>query len=61
MVIKSAAVLTIFQPGTLTKHGWADIAAWLRRQARHLMRDGHGYSPTRFTARYLYRMGRSEA
>ena len=52
---KSAAVLTIKEPGRMSKRGRADIAAWLRRQASFLLKHGDRYSDTRFTARYLYR------
>ena len=52
---KSAAILTIKEPGTMSKRGWKDIAAWLRRQATFFLRYGDKYSETRFTARYLYR------
>jgi hypothetical protein len=52
---RSAAVLTIHEPGRMTARGRRDIVAWLRRQAAYFLRHGEQYSETRFTARYLYR------
>jgi len=52
---KSAAILTLKEPGRMSKRGRKDIADWLRRQAAYFLRHGDKYSETRFTARYLYR------
>lgn len=53
--MKSAAILTIKKPGDMSAKGRTDIAAWLRRQARNLVRYGKKYNDTgNFTARYLY-------
>lgn len=50
---KSAAVLTVVKPDEMTPEGRKEIAAWLRRQAAALIKDGDRYAK-RFTARYLY-------
>jgi hypothetical protein len=52
---KSAAVITIREPGRMSKRGRKAIAQWLRKQAEHFLKHGDQYSETRFTARYLYR------
>lgn len=51
---KSAAILTIKEPGKMSRKGRAEIAAWLRRQANNLNNLGDQYTDGRFTARYLY-------
>lgn len=56
---KSAAVLTVNHPDVMTPQGRREIAAWLRRQAYMLVRDGDQYA-SRFTARYLYREAADE-
>ena len=52
---KSAAILTIFAAPDMTQRGRKQIAAWLRRQADTLLKEGKNYTPNRYTARYLYR------
>lgn len=49
---KRVATLTIAAPGKMTKKGRSDIAVWLMRQARNLVKDGELYTNGRFTARY---------
>jgi hypothetical protein len=51
---KSAAILTIKNAEKMTKKGRADIADWLRKQARFLTKHGDKYAKG-FRARYLYR------
>lgn len=51
---KSAAVITIKAPGKMSKKGRREIAAWLRRHASMLVKDGDKYTDGRFTGRYLY-------
>lgn len=51
---KAAAVLTIRKADTMTPAGRSLIAAWLRNQARNIVKYGKHYN-SRFTARYLYR------
>lgn len=51
---KSAAILTIKEPGRMSRKGRTQIAAWLRRQANHFLNYGDKYTHGRFTARYLY-------
>ena len=50
----TAAVVTIHRPGEMSPRGRRRIAAWLRRTAETLVKDGDKLSPTRFTARYIY-------
>lgn len=52
---KAAAVVTIHGAGRMTAKGRRDIAAWLRRHAGWLAKDGANYTDGRFTGRYLYR------
>lgn len=52
---KSAAILTIKEPGLMSARGRRTIAEWLRRQAKMLVKDGDRYTEGRFTARYLYK------
>ena len=53
--MKSAAILTLKKPGTMTAKGRSQIAAWLRRQATNLLKYGKDYNDTGdFRARYLY-------
>lgn len=53
--LKSAAILTIKRPGTMTPVGRREIALWLRRQATNLLKYGKGYNDTGdFRARFLY-------
>lgn len=55
MKTKTVATLTVKAPGAMTEQGRRDIAAWLRRQATHLIRSGRWYSKrSRFTSRYRY-------
>jgi triphosphoribosyl-dephospho-CoA synthetase len=51
---KSAAVLTIFDAGKMTKKGRRDIAKWLRQHAEDLLSDGDNYSSL-FRGRFQYR------
>ena len=51
---KSAAILTIFRAGEMTRRGRKDILCWLRRQAKLFERDADKLA-TRYTARYLYK------
>lgn len=51
---KPAAVVTIHAAGEMTPAERADIAAWLRKTASDLAKEGANYAK-RFTARYLYR------
>ena len=48
------AWLTIRRADEMTKAGRKQVAAWLRREAQHLIADGEKYSK-RFTSRYLYK------
>ena len=52
---ESAAIITIKQPGKMTPKGRRDIAAWLRRHAEMLVKEGKNYTEGRFTGRYLYK------
>lgn len=51
---KSAAILTIKSPGTMSKKGRKAIAAWMQRQATDFVQLGDKYTDRKFTARYLY-------
>jgi hypothetical protein len=51
---KSAAIVTVFDAPKMTKRGRKEVAAWLRRQAEFLEKDGEEYAG-KFRARYLYR------
>lgn len=50
---KSAAIVTVIQPGRMTPQGRKDIARWIRRQASLLERHADKLG-RRFVARYLY-------
>lgn len=52
-VEKSAAILTIKDAPNMSAKGKKEIAEWLRRQAKMLIKDGDKYAKN-FTARYLY-------
>lgn len=52
--ISRAATLTIVGPGRMTARDRRDIAAWLRKQAANLVRDGKNYTSGRFTAGFNY-------
>ena len=52
---KAAAILTILAAPDMTARGRRQIAAWLKRQADFLVKEGKNYTPKRYTARYLYR------
>ncbi len=52
---KSAAILTLKRVPDMSDAGRKAIAAWLKRQALMLVKDGKNYSETRFIARYMYR------
>lgn len=51
---KSAAVISIFSAPKMTAKGRRQIAAWLRRHADMLVKEGKNYTEGRFTGRYLY-------
>jgi len=51
---KSAAVVSIFAAPAMTPKGRRQIAAWLRRHADLLVKEGKNYTSGRFTGRYLY-------
>lgn len=51
---RRAATLTIAAPGKMTAKGRSDIAVWLMRQARNLVKDGKLYTNGRFTAGFNY-------
>jgi hypothetical protein len=55
--LKSAAVLTIKEPGEMHEQGRKDVAAWMRKQADFFEQYGEQYSNRQFTARYLYQEG----
>ena len=55
---KCAATLVLIRPDAMSVSGKKDIAAWLREQAKNLVKDGHLYDK-RFTARYMYREAKS--
>jgi hypothetical protein len=50
---KCAATLTIHEAAMMTPTGKKEIAEWLRKQAKMLVKEGSNYS-TRFRASYLY-------
>lgn len=52
--LKSAAILTIKEPGKMHAKGRRTLADWLRAQATMLIKEGKNYTEGRFTARYLY-------
>ena len=49
---KAAATVTVHDADKMGREGRRDIAAWLRRHANELVRDGHLYSK-RFRGRYV--------
>lgn len=51
--MKSAAILTIKDAANMTKKGKKNIADWLRKQAKALIKDGHLYHK-KIVIRYLY-------
>lgn len=51
---KRAAVVTIYDAPRMTARGRRQIAAWLRRRAAMLVKDGRNYTEGRFISRYLY-------
>jgi hypothetical protein len=51
---KRAATIVIHAPGKMTAAGRRDIAAWLRKTAGQLVRNGKDYTTGRFTAGYNY-------
>ena len=51
--IKAAAILTIRDAADMTPEGRKDIAAWLKQQAKDLVKYGDDYSGE-LRARYLY-------
>ena len=52
----SAAILTIKKPGNMTPEGRKAIAAWLKKEAFHLLKYGAEYtSIKKYTASYLYK------
>jgi hypothetical protein len=50
----AAAVITIHRVPDMTPGGRRQIAAWMRKQADYLIKDGKDYTKGRFTARYLH-------
>jgi hypothetical protein len=50
---KSAAVLTIFDAANMTTKGKKQIADWLRKQAKALIKDGNLYAK-KCVIRYSY-------
>jgi hypothetical protein len=50
---KCAAYLRIKDAGNMSEKGKKEIAAWLRRQAKALIKDGHLYGKN-IVIRYLY-------
>jgi hypothetical protein len=54
MKSKSASIVTIHQPGSMTSKGRKDIAGWLRAVAHDLEQYGHLYTTGTFRSRYLY-------
>lgn len=50
----SAAILTIYKASEMTTKGKKQIADWLRKQAKALIKDGHLYAK-KTVIRYLYR------
>lgn len=53
--LKTAAVVTIVAPGNMTEKGRAEIAKWLRNQARNLVRYGNKYrTDGRYIGRWQY-------
>jgi hypothetical protein len=53
-MMKSAAIVTVFDVSRMTTKGRRAVAAWLRRQAHWVEKQGDQLA-RRFTARYLYR------
>jgi hypothetical protein len=49
---KTGAFLTIRKAAMMTPSGRRMIAEWLRKQVRHLLKDGDNYAK-RFVARYM--------
>ena len=49
---RSSAILTILDAEGLGKKGRANIAAWLRRNANSLIKDGDNYADL-FRSRYM--------
>lgn len=54
MKTNRAATITIHRAADMTKKGRTAIAAWMRKQAEFLEKEGLNLS-RRYTARYLYR------
>ena len=50
---KCAATLTIHDTAMMTPSGKKEIAEWLKKQAKMIMKEGSNYS-TRFRASCLY-------
>lgn len=50
---KCAASITIHDAADMSFKGKKEIADWLRKQAKMLLKEGDNYS-TRFRASYLY-------
>jgi hypothetical protein len=46
------ALLTIQKPGKMTDRQRKDIAQWLERLSKHLLKEGKNYTEGRFTARF---------
>jgi hypothetical protein len=54
--LKSDAILTIIDGGEMSPAGRKILAAWLRRQAKFLLKHGHEFAP-RFRASYVHEEG----
>lgn len=52
---KTAALITIHQPGLMSPAGRRAVAGWISRIAKDFQKLGDKYTTGRFTARYLYR------
>jgi hypothetical protein len=51
---KAAAFIKIKDAGNMNKKGRRDIANWLRKEAKALVKDGHLYGRN-IIIRYLYK------
>lgn len=53
---KANAILTLKAINNMTPEARKQIADWLRRQAKALLKDGDDYAPT-FRARFIWAKG----
>lgn len=51
---KRVATLAIASPGKMTNKERSDIAVWMMKQARQLLKHGGNYTEGRFTAGFNY-------